>query len=427
MSNNDRQDAVPEWTERVRALLADWIGQYGSNECADVVASPDVDGVLSILLLQRWLASRNRKIRLVAVYTTTELIVFHGATIDDCKRALWVDHDVLGHCRSIGNHLVQLRPDDTLPDQHPLSFNLNEHIGQSFRDSFSGMGRTGQDKYPFGTAHLLAQSLFMHELNALADRKPYHSLFAWLAHADGAWLTAQMYQPSAIQWYRRQFRSARWMRFMIFGYLLDEKRFAAHEQLIHHLHNDVKNIRVESSATSSENVNNFLSECSLRWKKCTGHQGMAHCTAQSAKQIEEQWMPAFGRFILWIGKAFGFEGAMPFPVEHKIALILRGSVLTPDPSLMSCEDVGAFPKLLKDHRAFSMAFTARRTLRYTVDLPELTAVTPKSASKKATAQAEAANGDRKVNVSSLCKRKRDDDDDREASLEQNESNRKRAR
>jgi hypothetical protein len=371
------EDAKP-WILAVQDLLNDWLAQYTLAEthnaatpiAVDVVASPDVDGILSIALLQRWLQQTTNgacAIRIAAIYTTTDIIMLGATTRCDLKRALWVDHDVLGNCRSIGNHLTQMRPHDRLPHKHEKSFNPNSHAGVAFSNAFRGVGAVGRDKYPFGTAHLLAHALFADELNVFTEKQPHHSLFAWLAHADGAWLTAQMYQQSALLWYQDEFESAPWMQFLFHNYLHDSLRFAKHSALAKSLGLALQSNLQRASSASLQSDRFLYGAQAMQWSACRGHQGLTNCTGWNVAQINDNWLPAFREMLTLVQVSFGTAEQNKIMAVEEAQHVHCGTVHKPNPSDLLESNV-SMPTLLKENGAFSVAFVSRRMVRYTVDL-----------------------------------------------------------
>lgn len=357
--------------------MSDWLSQYEDAESAsstipvDVVASPDVDGVLSIVLLQRWLQRRyNDKfaVRICAIYTTTDLVLL-GTDCDSArlKRALWIDHDVLGNCRSIGNHLTQMRPHDRLPWRHGKSFNPNEYAGVAFSNAFRGLGVAERDKYPFGTAHLLAHALFAAELNLFAQKQPYHSIFAWLAHADGAWLTAQMYRPSALIWFRQEFQDAPWMKFLFDDYLHDCIRFDKHNALVKSLSIALRSFLQNSSSASLQSDRFLRSANASHWQVCRGRQGITNANGWDVAQLNCDWLPAFREMLALVQVSFGGKlGNRVLPVANA-SQVWHGEVHKPNPDDL-LEMRVSVPATLKRNNAFSIAFVSRRMLRYTTKI-----------------------------------------------------------
>lgn len=145
--------AGQEWVDDLRTLVDD---QWDQKH---VVTSNDVDGLLSAALV-----CHLTNARLVGFYTNWCLVLFDGASADDARDALWVDLDVLGNVRCVGNHIIHARaasasatsddrPLDVLPNRNEYSVNLNERYGQTAGASFrsTSLERGKKDKFPFST------------------------------------------------------------------------------------------------------------------------------------------------------------------------------------------------------------------------------------------------------------------------------------
>lgn len=180
------------WREKLARLFADWNGRH-------IITSPDIDGILcALLVLQRFPAAK-----LLGFYDTRQIVLLRCATRgrmwQEAREALWLDEDVMGNVRCIGQHLLQKQADDRLPERHALSFNPNLYFGQTYYDSFHCGREPGKrDKYPFGTIHLL--------LDYFGVDDPAQFASPIVAHADGSFLTAVKYRDNCRLWAEQMFR-----------------------------------------------------------------------------------------------------------------------------------------------------------------------------------------------------------------------------
>lgn len=359
-------------------MIENWLSQYGQDERPGVIASPDVDGVLSIALIELWRQQQQKNntesahsvapVQIVGIYTTTDLLLCDHCTTDDARRALWVDHDVLDNVRCIGNHLIELDNTAfnacTLPNRHPLSFNLNASVGHDYRRSFHA-ARRGRDKYPFGTAHLLTHALLRTRADAKFAAQPYAPIFAWLAHADGAWSTATQYAASAEQhWYAEQFERCAWMSYLFRDYLSDERRFRLHCSVVR----DIKNALgawcdTGSSATGNGSGNN--AGAGFAWHLVRGHQGAQRCDARSRPlALNGPWLGAFNALLSLVFRSACNIDQKNVPRIGSISSAIFGRVSTPNPS-QAWANNAAFVNAMRQERVFSLAFVSKWRVRYT--------------------------------------------------------------
>lgn len=358
----------------VQNLVDDWLSHcaytVNGQVFVDVVASPDVDGVLSIVFLQKYVTQKTKgvvQVRVAAIYTTVDVIFLGKSTVESLRNALWVDHDVLGNCRSIGNHLTKMHSNDELPRQHCQSVNLNQQSAIAFSNAFRGLGASQKDKYPFGTAHMLAHVFFGDQLNQFASTQPFHSLFAWLAHADGAWLTAQMYRSSALLWYQNEFESAPWMRYLFTDYLANETRFKKHAALVDSLDLALKGSLQTGTSASSQSCEFLERKSVLLWQKCCGSQGVGSCSfyIDDLERLNNDWIAALNRMLALVQVSFSTK---PQLLLEPALGALRGTLCR----LHASDEQNAntdMAKLLRDENVFSIAYVSKSLIRYTKDLP----------------------------------------------------------
>jgi len=379
--NNERASVDNSWIEEVRQLLSHWESQYTSDATLNVIASPDLDGVLSILLLQKHYSKLGRVVRVIGIYTTIELYLCDEADEQAAHKALWVDHDMLDNLLSIGNHLSRFACNDGREriNRHPLAFNLNDRFGQGYADSFRGLQATQRDKCPFGTSHIIAQALMRDELDQLAQRQPYHSIFAYFAHADSLWLCAHWYTPSTRLWYQSAFGSAAWLRFATEPtvYSSDARRLEQHERLVKKLsivcHGSFQKSTSSSIDEHETCVKRLLTgnaQCldAERWASLRGNQGLAPNYFLTVEQRNGGWLKAFCAMFQLVGASFSEECLQTLVLPHCITSQHKGQLHQVDPSEWTCAN--DFEHLMQAEHANSIAITNHRTLRYTNNLFE---------------------------------------------------------
>jgi hypothetical protein len=188
-----------EWQAALRATLAFWDGQW-------VVLSPDVDGVLSMALLQA-IMHRERGVKpgLLATYDGGTLVMLASIEAQASSRllasALWLDLDVCNGCLCIGQHVVQRSEADEIPGRHGNSFNPNVWWGVSVERYTR--------KYPLATAHLLVPLLFpgaagIADIGAATPAgRALRALLACLAVADSALANRIKFRPNVDRWLTR--------------------------------------------------------------------------------------------------------------------------------------------------------------------------------------------------------------------------------
>lgn len=228
--STDDQEGGEEWVAKLRALIdTNW-----DQRC--VVTSNDVDGLLSAMLVCELTGAR-----LIGFYVNWALVLFDGATADDARDALWVDLDVLGDIRCIGNHLLHGATTlQALPGRNELSVNLNEMYGQCKLNSFKkhSLARGSKDKMPFSTVCMLVYALRDRlqtlaptlDLASMSFSDTEHngmmpSLLSLVAHADSTYNVVQLYAENCENWVAQHFSQAPHMKLLLDAkYYTDDHR-----------------------------------------------------------------------------------------------------------------------------------------------------------------------------------------------------------
>ena len=154
-----------------------------------VVLSPDVDGILSTVLLSEYLWTRHGvTTEIVGTYNGRHVRTVNGATAKDLRNCLWVDLDVrfteVAH--SIGQHFLG-----------PLTVRT---AAGAFNPNVLFQVEKMAEKYPFGTAHLVLFGL----CPEIADRADGIAK-ALLCHADSCFWVCGKYRKNARRWAERMF------------------------------------------------------------------------------------------------------------------------------------------------------------------------------------------------------------------------------
>lgn len=312
-------------------MLDDW-------DHKGIVASPDVDGMLSSALVAKATGAK-----LVGVYTTSNLLLLDGTTHAQARDALWLDHDI-SHpgVRCVGQHLVNHAPGDALGRRHEPSFNPNAHYGQAWTQSFAGFGKPKRDKYPFGTSHFLLSGL------GLPEPKPGTKAYSLLAHADGTWATALDYNPNANLWLALMYgEKDALLRDLAAGTYTTASNLARHKAVVA----DLVACGVKTRGSRERTSPHVPAE----WQPLQGHQSVSYSAGNDA----QRWLDKLNALVKYVSSTTGWSLALPTRVSEAIRCEYR----TEFPDRI---DVGTFDQWLDANNVFSHAFTGRSSLRFTV-------------------------------------------------------------
>lgn len=386
------------WREQLKALFGDWNGRY-------VVTSPDVDGILSALIVLR----HYPEAKLFGLYDTERLVRIDGdATWQDAKEALWVDLDVLGNVRCIGQHLLQMYENDCFPTRHPLSFNPNIALDQPWIHSFLGGKdkerngkKTKRDKYPFGTVQLLMEH-FDEPLPDI-DQNPIGR--ALIAHADSSWASAVKYRDNCLLWQRDMFETnieqdsttaavspqtenkdvansdnnnisgKNHSLDYLFGYTRSESALKTHQAMVQQL--EEKAGKAMFKKGSRKNCDNGEDTLSSGWLNVMGKQSLEYraICAQLKECITEEkqlaaWLVAFARVWCWMEEKTGWRspGSSLVAAEEIAAHGLKkGNVFVKGTHRFGSTKLKSLQHFVDFGNVFSFAIIAHKTLRYTKD------------------------------------------------------------
>tara|TARA_B100000700_G_C14916325_1_gene794857 strand:+ start:103 stop:1065 length:963 start_codon:yes stop_codon:yes gene_type:complete len=315
-------------------VVDDWDGRH-------VITSPDVDGLLSFLAIKHAFPST----RLAGVYTTSHLLGFDGLTREEAREAIWLDHDISQPgIRCMGQHLVNLNPDDKLPRRHPISFNPNVFYKQAFTNSFHGKTGRTRDKYPFATCHFL--------FSALGVPEPERGTMAFhlLAHADGTWGTCQDYKVNTRIWYEEMFDETDLiLTDLVLGEYCDNPA-----NLL--LHSTLVNQLIEKGISSRRARENTSSAIPLEWQSLQGHQGIGF----TKRSDHSKWLSKFNTILSFVSLQMNQEIDLP----ESITMHISGRVETPYPNSIP---KGDFDQFMLEEEIFSHAIKSFRMIRYTTD------------------------------------------------------------
>lgn len=335
------------WKRSLDDLFRDWNQKH-------IVTSPDVDGLLCALIVMHHIPES----KLLGFYDCNQLtLCAEEHDMELAKDALWVDLDVLGNIRCIGQHLIQYEENDIFPTRHPLSFNPNVFFGQNYKNSF-WYGMSGKrDKYPFGTIHLLIDYF-----NAIiTDRaKPF------IAHADGSWINAVRYHDNCCIWKElmKLTDSSTW--FVDASYTSSRETFVYHYNMVFSLREITRGFMGNTRSNTSTTKN--LGE---EWKMLEGNQSIDLKNPQSPKETRK-WLECLFQTMKWISDETGWNVRMhcsknTFVVRKALRSILRVSKNNAEnqrifPTPLSHQSLPLFSEC---DQIFSLAFVDTKTLNYT--------------------------------------------------------------
>lgn len=320
---------MTEWKDQLVAVLNNW---YDSGS-RHLVISPDVDGLLSALLLQREYPSK-----VIGFYTTSNLVMFEGHSAEEAKSALWLDHDVnqMG-IRCVGQHLINLQPSDKLPTREPNSWNPNVWVGQSWSRSFSGISGRKRDKYPLGTAH------FIYE--AFSNDETPSTLIPLLAHADGTWFALDIYKANAEIWQELMFQESEVVS-TIMDYRNQHQYHPMHAKIVEALHQS----GISTGLSRSPRATTLPDELKI----LTGSQSVAGRAAVNPERYAQNLHNS--------GKLMASMLGVQIEIGNGVSTLISGNRLTAYPNRIDDLDT-----LLVSENVFSHAFTDLRTLSYTTN------------------------------------------------------------
>lgn len=324
------------------ATVSDWKPDFWSvidgwrSESEGVVISADVDGLLSCALL-----ARETPVNVIGVYTTTHLLLLDGATREDARRALWLDHDVSQPgIRCVGQHLVHHHSSNTLPLREVSSFNPNVWQRQAWKDSFRGRSGNKRDKFPFGTCHFIAVATGV-------DLGDECSEFAGLlAHADGTWRTVVDYRNNADIWYELMFPGDAFLLHLRDHWENSDEHLQIHKQVVDKL--------VGAGVGKNRSRAKIAELLPENKKELTGRQSIQYKPKNPKKYIDD-----ISTVLSYIQNVVGSK----VRIGSSIAGIVSGRVETPYP-----DKIANFDQFMSDNKIFSHAFTALRMLRFTTDI-----------------------------------------------------------
>lgn len=327
------------WQDDVLRLLP-------RNDRTDLVISPDVDGLLSAAAI-----GARRDVRIVGIYTTRHVILLGDATMQDARRALWIDHDVSRpDMRCIGQHLTLHADNDQLPLRSADSFNPNNFVRQSYRASFRGFSGKSRDKYPFGTVHLLRDAL------GLPPPAVGTLAFAALAHADGSWATACDYLPNCEWWRDNFFSNNPFIGLLLDGYTKSSDALTSHQNLCRRL--------VDAGVRSTGSRERDSPGIARAWSEVQGKQSVLFAVRTNSQKNLLSLQRAASNLSA-VAKVLSSVVDTPVPEIARVREYVSGIYNQVFPNQVK---YGEFDQYMVANRIFSHAFTAQNSLRYTTGL-----------------------------------------------------------
>lgn len=318
------------WQESLNGVINDWADQTPRK----IIISPDVDGIASACIL-----NSIYEVEIIGIYTSVHLQMLGEYNREDAKNALWLDHDInKPGIRCIGQHLVQHKISDTLPLRDPRSWNPNIWVGQSWEESFKGVGGRKRDKFPFGTAH------FLWDLNHRnVELSP--GQLAVLAHADGTWFAADCYKKNASIWRDLMFSDSSWI-----DYILSYRN----QTMSHEIHRELCS-KLEEIGYKSQSRSQKAKLLPDDLKSLVGRQSLTIRLSSDANKYLE-------RIRSGIALISSLIGSTP-QIGKQVGLYVQGNR-----ELLYPNRIKNFDELMVEEDIFSHAFTDFRSLSYTVGL-----------------------------------------------------------
>jgi hypothetical protein len=365
---DDDEKVGLEWVAKLRLLIDDnWDQRH-------VVTSNDVDGLLSAMIVCELTGAR-----LIGFYVNWALVLFDGHTADDARDALWVDLDVLGDIRCIGNHLLHAKQGDVLSGRNELSVNLNEMYGQCVANSFRGYSQRAncKDKMPFSTVCMLVYALrdrlqarfpsldpdtLLYRDACENKCKNSISLLSLLAHADSTYNVVQMYRKNSQAWISAHFYDAPYMQTLL-DYQKNTAFLENHKQLVK-LFDKVEPSRrffwgdLAPQPKKTGNATTF--DYRFQTLQFPGAKNLLLCV--DLERLNSDWMPTVQSLIDTLGKVSRWNCLSSGSVRQlgKITSVLRGV----DESL-NCDPSFIVPARLADDGVFSHAIIFRGCIKVT--------------------------------------------------------------
>jgi len=322
---------LKNWQTELGEVLEEWAS---SSKERHVVISPDVDGLTSASILNELYP-----LKIIGIYTTTNLLLLDNNTSQDAKDALWLDHDIsqLG-VRCVGQHLVHHHPDNKLPLRDKRSWNPNVWVRQAWSESFKGVAGRKRDKYPYGTAH------FLWDLKHRGT-SPSPEQTAVLAHADGTWFALDCYKANGQIWRELMFDESVWVDKLL-NYRNEHKAHPIHKKFTDSLI-DI-GYKSQSRSPKAQLLPNEL-------KPLVGKQSLTI-------QIRSDAMRYLDRIQRGLKVIGGHMDSNPTIGSRPNGL------LSGERKLIYPNRIGNFDELMVEEQIFSHAFTDFRSLSYTVNL-----------------------------------------------------------
>ena len=157
-----------------------------------VILSPDVDGILSTVLLSHYLWEKHQcQTEIIGTYNGRHVRLYEHFRMDELRHAIWLDLDVRFSevkC-AIGQHFLG-----------PLTIRTS---AASFNPNIAFQIDTMTDKYCFATAHLLLFGLLSPSTYPAGLQSGLGK--ALVAHADSCFWVCRRYKPNANKWTDRLF------------------------------------------------------------------------------------------------------------------------------------------------------------------------------------------------------------------------------
>ena len=176
---------MTSWQQGIKQVVDDAIDE---NNVLRIVLSPDVDGILATVIVGEYVRrAHGATIEVIGTYDSCQVRLVPPSTMQDAKRALWVDIDTdVPGVQCIGQHFL-----GTIKAREGyFNPNLFFHVLTNMRH-----------KCPISTTHLVLWGLFECETDASPIFAHKFSLArSAVCHADSLYIIVDDYRENVVRW-----------------------------------------------------------------------------------------------------------------------------------------------------------------------------------------------------------------------------------
>jgi hypothetical protein len=323
------------WQDTLKKVMDEWDKRY-------VVISPDVDGMLSALLL-----SHKYGTKIIGVYTTRHIVLFDNHDEEDAKKALWVDHDI-NHPEilCVGQHLIQGTCTDQIPTRRRPTFNPNLEWSVGADTCFNGRNNPKPDKYPYATIHFLLKGL------EVPEPQPNTTAFCLLAHADGTMVVSYDYLPNCTIWKNRMFPNSPFIQSLV------NQSYATPQHLV--LHQDIVDTLLRLGVNPRRAAAQDSPNLPAAWRFVQGNQGVTFARRRNNPiGAFNRTLSRFNNVLQYLSDAMSWETDLPTECT---------SFISGDFEKIYPNQVTDLDTFLVQQNVFSHAYVFQSALNYTTNI-----------------------------------------------------------